>query len=186
MRTVAIAGLAAACALLGADALYESANRKVEQIVADQAPPGSTIHLSPDEVNALVRGKIREKKIDGIRNPRVELGEGRGTWSGVVEFGKLPQLASLRDSFLVGSLLQDSKPVSATLRLESGGGKATIDVEQVTIGETQFTGSVLGFLVEKLILDDFPNAKLGEPFELEHNVDQIRIQPDGIFIKIKN
>jgi len=186
MRKVAIVALAAAGALLGGDGLYESANRKVQQIAADQAAPGSTIHLSPEEVNALVRGKIREKKIEGITNPKVELGEGKGTWSGVVEFAKLPQLAGLRDNFLIGSFLQGAKPVSATLRLESGGGKATIDVEQVTIGETQFTGSVLGFLVEKLILEDFPNAKLGEPFDLEHNVEEIRIQPDGILIKIKN
>ncbi len=186
MQRLAITGIAAAAMLVGGDGLYQQANQKVEQIVADKAPPGSTIHLSPEEVNALVRGKIREKKIEGITDPRVELGEGRGTWSGVVEFGKLPQLAALQDNFLIGSFLQGAKPVSATLRLESGGGQATIDVEQVKIGDKEFSGSVLGFLVEKLILDDFPNARLGEPFELEHNVEEIRIQPDGILIKIKN
>ncbi len=186
MRKLAIIGIAAAGVLCAGNGLYESANQKVERIIAERAAPGSTIHLSLEEINALVRGKIREKKIEGISNPRVELGEGRGTWSGTVEFAKLPQLASLRDNFLVGSLLQGSKPVAATLRLQSGGGRATIDVEQVKIGDTEFSGSILGFLVEKLVLDDFPNAKIGEPFPLEHNVDEIRLRPDGILIKIKN
>lgn len=174
-----------ALCLPGSDDLYRTANQKVESIANEQAPRGSTITLSSEEVNALVRGKIREKKLEGVRDPRVDLSEGGGIWSAVVEFGKLPQLERLRNNFLLSGVLKGEKPVTTEIEMHSGGGQATIDVKHVTIGETRFEGRVLAFLVESLILSDFPDAKIGEPFPLKHHVDQIKIRPGGLAVTLR-
>ena len=55
----------------------------------------------------------------------------------------------------------------------------------MTIGETKFEGRTLGFLVKQLVLKDFPEAELGKPFDLEHNVDSIKLRSSGITIKMK-
>ncbi len=172
--------------LFGSDALYEEARRKIDLIAEDRASRGSTIYLSVAEVNALVEGEIREEQIEGVTNPKVVLGDGRGTWSGVVDFSRLSQLENLRQNFLLRSLLKGTSPVAATILLTSGGGQATIDVEEVEIGETAFKGRTLAFLVEQVVLRDFPNARIGEPFELEHDVEKISIHPQGIRVKIRD
>ncbi len=170
----------------GSDALYEDARSKVDEIVNNQAARGATIRLSEAEVNALVRGEIRKQRIDGVTDPKVVLGEDRGTWSGMVDFAKVPQLEDLRQNFLLRSVLKGTSPVSATVLLTSGDGMATVDVESVTIGEATFEGRTLGFLVEQVILADFENAKIGQPFALEHNVERIKLRPGGIDIKMKD
>jgi len=191
MKTMRLAFLAlflmTALILPGSDDVYAGAKQKVEQIVNDEAARGSTIQLSTAEVHALQIGRMREDGIaeDAVKDAKIVLGENTGSWSGIVDFGKLPQLESLKNNFLLSSLLKEAKPVSASVNLVSSGGKATLDVTQVTIGETQFKGSTLGFLVKQLLLDDYPEVTLGEPFDLEHNVESIKLKPEGITIKMK-
>jgi hypothetical protein len=191
MKTLRLAFLAlcllTALILSGSDDLLAVANQKVESITNGEAPSGSTIQLSTAEVNALQLGRMREDGIEGegVKDAKIVLGEDSGSWSGIVDFGKLPQLESLRNNFLLSSLLKTPKPVSAAMTLVSSAGKATLDVTQVTIGETQFTGNTLGFLVKQLVLNDYPEAKLGEPFDLEHNVESIKLKPEGVTIKMK-
>ena len=86
MRSTSLALLLlTALALAGSDGMYESAKQKIERIASDQAERGSTVTLSTAEVNALVNGKIREEGIEGVRNPKVVLAGGKGTWSGIVD-----------------------------------------------------------------------------------------------------
>jgi hypothetical protein len=179
--------LSTALILSGSDDLYNVANQKVDSIANDTAPSGSTITLSNEEVNALLIGRLREDGIEGtgVKNAKIVLGEDTGSWSGIVDFAKLPQLESLRNNFLLSSLMKEAKPVSASMTMTSAAGKATLDVTQVTIGETKFQGSTLGFLVKQLVLKDYPEAKLGEPFDLEHNVNSIKLRSSGITIKMK-
>lgn len=175
-----------ALVLSGSDGVYENAKQKVERIVDDEAAPGSVINLSNEEIDALVKGAIKEKNLEGVHDPKVTLGVDQGTWSGIVNFEQMPQLEKLRSNFLLSSILKGESRITATLTLVSGGGKATVDVKRVTIGDTEFQGRTLGFLVQSLVLSDYPGIELGEPFELEHNVEQIKLTPSGIRIKIKN
>lgn len=185
-RIVLTMSMLAGLVLNGADPAYVRAKEKVESIANDKASRGSTITLSPEEVNALARGEVRNQGIDGVQNPRVALGNGTATWSGLVNFAKVPQLQSLSSNWLLKSVLEGEKPVSFTVNLESAGGRATLNVQELVISETKFEGGLLDFVVEKLVLSSFPKAKIGEPFDLEHNVEQIRLQPSGVAIKIRN
>ena len=191
MKTMRLAFLAllftTALILSGSDDVYSGANKKVEQIVNDEAPKGSTIQLTTVEVNALLLGKLREEGIegDGVKDAKIVLGEDTGDWSGIVDFGQLPQLEKYKNNFLLGSLLKEAKPVNASMKLTSAGGQATLDVTQVTIGESKFEGNTLGFLVKQLVLSDFPGAELGVPFDLEHGVESIKLRSVGITIKMR-
>ena len=185
-RTIRALLFSTAFIVYGSAAEYESAKQKVEQIANDEVTRGAVITLSNSEVDALVQGAILEQGLDGVRNPKVKLENDRGTWSGIVDFEKLPQLESLRNNFLLSSLLKGESPITATLRLVSAAGKATVDVEKVVVGETTFEGSTLGFLVQRVILNDYPEIELGEAFDVEHNVEQIKLMSSGIRIKIKD
>ena len=169
----------------GFDDLFTGAKQKVERIVTDKASPGETISLSTAEVNALFQGGLKEKGVEGVRNAKIAFGENTGTWSGVIDFEKLPELAPYQDNFLLSSILKGSAAVSATGSLVSSGGQATFDVKQVTVGASKFEGSTLGFLVKHVVLSDHPDLELGEPFDLEHNVESIKLTPAGIAFKIK-
>jgi len=170
----------------GLDDLFIGAKEKVEQVVTDEASPGETVSLSTAEVNALFQGGLKEQGVEGVRDAKIELEQDAGTWSGVVDFDKVPQLAPLKSNFLLSSILTGSSPVSATAGLVSSGGQATVDVKQVTIGGTKFEGGTLGFLVKQLVLFDHPDLELGKPFDLEHNVESIKLTAQGVAIKIKN
>ncbi len=185
-RILVSAALLAGVGLSGADPVYVRAREKVESIANEKAARGSTVTLSLEEVNALVRGEGQNGGANGIRDPRVALGEGSATWSGMVDFTKVPQLRDLASNWLLRSIFEGEKPVSVTVNLESGEGRATLNVQEVVISETKFKGGLLDFIVERLVLTSFPGAKIGEPFELEHNVEQIRRQPSGVAIKIRN
>lgn len=184
--TLHILFVTTALLLSGSDDLYMVADQKLDQIAENRVSRGAIVHLTPAEVNALVRGKIAEEGVEGITNPIATLGEDSATWSGLVDFGRLPQLAKYKNNFLLSSLLKDAKQVEAAIGLISANGQATIDVKHVTIGETRFEGSTLGFLVQQVVLKDYPDAKLGEPFDLEHNVESIKLRSSGITVKIKD
>jgi hypothetical protein len=170
----------------GFDDLFAGAKQKVEKIVADKTSPGETISLSVAEVNALFQGAMKERNVQGVTKAKIDFAEDTGTWSGIVDFDKLPELAPYKSNFLLSSILKGSSPVSTTASLVSSGGKATFDVKQVTVGETKFEGGTLGFLIKHVVLSDYPDIELGEPFDLEHNVDSIKLAPGGIRFKIKN
>ncbi len=171
--------------LSGSSADYENAREKITLIAGDKAPRGETIFFTPAEVQAYTRGEFRRQKVQGVRDVNVKLGEDLITWSGLINFARIPQLASLSSNWLLSGLLQGEKPLVVVLHLVSGAGKATINVEKVVISDTTFEGGALDFLVEKLILADYPEASIGEPFELEHNVEQIRVRSSGIRVKIR-
>lgn len=172
--------------LSGLDDLFAGAKQKVDQIVEDKASPGETVSLSTAEVNALFQEGLKENGVEGVRDAKIELAQDTGTWSGVVDFDKVPQLAPFKNNFLLSSILKGSSPVSATAGLVSSGGQATVDVKQVTIGGTKFEGGTLGFLVKQIVLHDHPDIALGEPFNLDHNVESIKLTALGILVKIKN
>ena len=168
---------------LGSTPEYDSAKQKIEKISSDEAPRGSTTTLTPAEVNAYVRGQAAEEAPDGLKEIKVELRQAALTWSGLVNFAKLPALEGLGSNWLLSRILQGEKPVVIEARLQSAGGKATVDVDSVTISETKFEGRTLDFLVEKLLASFQPDAKIGEPFDLKHNVEYVRLRPTGIVIK---
>jgi hypothetical protein len=57
-------------------------------------------------------------------------------------------------------------------------------VQQVTISGISARGAVLDFLIEHFLLPFYPDAKIGRPFQLKHNVDRLEIGSAGVTVII--
>ena len=173
--------LSTGLALNGSNDDCTRARGKIELIASDRAPRGSTIAFTAAEIDAYARAEIAR---EGMRRVKLVLGNGSATWSGFVEFAKIPELEGLTSNWLLRRLLEGEKPVTVKLGIESGNGQAMIDVRQVTISNTVIEGGTLDLLVKTLVLAIYPEASIGEPFELGHNMKEIRVQPSGVIVKI--
>src|SRR5262245_44297300 len=88
MRRASFA-IAAALTLRASDPLRESAVRKLDAIEARQVKRGSTVTFSQAEINAWARVKIPEVVPEGMRDERVELGNGVATGYAIVDLLKM-------------------------------------------------------------------------------------------------
>jgi hypothetical protein len=168
----------------GAD--YVSAQQKFALIEADKAPRGSSVFLSAEELNAWVKEEAASAVPGGLRNPKVELGEGTAKGYVLVDFLKLRQAKGLKANWFLTTLLSGEKPVQVTARIISGAGRATVDVERVEVSGVTVSGSALDFLIENFLLPLYPDVKIGQPFELSHNIERLDIRPEGVAVVIKN
>ena len=164
--------------------LYESAKRKIAMVREDQAQPGSRVWLSLAELNAYGKNAALEAAPQGLRNPRLELGSGAAAGSALIDFLKVRQIKGPAPNPLVAWFLSGERPVRAEARIESGGGRATVHLQKVTVSWMTAQGAALGFLIENFLLPFYPEAKIGTPFELKHNVERFEISPAGVNVVI--
>jgi hypothetical protein len=80
--------------------------------------------------------------------------------------------------------LEGERPVSVTARIRSAGGRATVDVQRVEISGIAIDGRTLDFLVQNVLLPQYPNAVLGRPFELGHHIEKLDVQPAAVGVVI--
>lgn len=165
---------------------YQSANRKIALIENDEARPGTTVHLSLSELNAWIKEEVPAAVPEGVRNPNLELGYGTATGSALVDFLKLREAKGAGTNWLMARLLEGERPVRVTARIQSGNGRATVDVERVEISGLAISGSALDFLIENFLLSYYPEAKIGTPFELGHRIERLDVQPSGVGVAIGN
>lgn len=164
---------------------YLSAKKKVELIQSDRLRPGSKLSFSPTELNAWVAGEVPQVAPQGVRNPKVELGRGAATGSALIDFVKVRQATGNPPSWIVAKLLAGERPVSVAARIESSGGQAVVYVDRVEISGVPIEGGALDFLIRKYLNAYYPEAKVGQPFALEHRIDRLDVQPSavGVFIR---
>ena len=152
---------------------YTSARRKFETIDAERLRPGSRLTLTPQELDAYVAHEAP----DGVRNPRVELpASGVAKGSAMIDFGRVRRAQGHPPGWLMSKLLDGERPVSVTVRIRSGAGRAAVDVERVEISGVAIDGSTLEFLIQNVLLPLYPNAAVGRPFELGHRVERIEVE----------
>jgi hypothetical protein len=164
----------------GADQSYESAKYKIDLIEEDRAAPGSRIWLSVAELNAYARIEAAKVVPRGLRNPLLELGQGSATGSALVDFLKVRELGGPPPSRLIAWFLAGERPVRVTATIESGRGRATATVRQVTVSGMTAEDAILDFLITNFFLPFYPQAKIGEPFDLNHGVDRLEVTPAGV------
>ena len=177
-------GFLLSAGLVAAEADYERARLKIAMIEEDRAAPGSRIWLTMQELNAYARREAAEAVPQGLRNPKLELGPGQATGSALVDFLKIRELKGPPPNVLVAWFLSGEKPIRATARIQSAQGQATVYVQQVTISGISARGAVLDFLIEHFLLPFYPDAKIGRPFQLKHNVDRLEIGSAGVTVII--
>jgi hypothetical protein len=164
---------------------YTSAQRKFDLIENDRLRPGSKVTLSQREINAYVEQEAPQVVPQGLREPKLELGAGMATGSAVVDFLKLRSAQGKPPGWLMRQLLQGEHPVTVTAQIESGGGRATVNVQRVEVSGVVIEGRMLDYLIQNYVLPYYPEAKVGEPFEMSHRIDRIDIQPTRVDVILK-
>jgi hypothetical protein len=76
--------------------------------------------------------------------------------------------------------------VRLALRIESADGKVTAFPAFAEIGGVAVSNSTLDLLLKALLLPLYPKGKVNEPFELEHRMEQVRVDASGVRVQIRN
>ncbi len=182
--------MVAALALLGlalpavTGGTYQSAKRKIDQIQTDRAPAGTRITLTTNELNAWVRAEVPPSVRGAMRSPTLELGYGSATGSAWIDFVKLRTAQGSPPGWLLRMLLDGEHPVRVLAHVRSGAGRAVVDVQEVEISGVEISGRALDYLVRNFLLPHYPNAKIGEPFEMGHRIERLDIAPAGVGVVI--
>jgi len=167
-------------AFAAADTDYVSAQKKLDQIEAGSLRAGSRVVLSARELTAWAEHQVPT----GVRSPKVELGAGTATGSALIDFGKLRRAQGHAPGWLMSKLLDGERPVRVTVRIRSANGQATVDVERVEISGLQIDGQTLDFLIQNFLLAMYPDALVGQPFEIGSRVDRIEVAPGAATVVI--
>jgi hypothetical protein len=168
-------------ALGAATDYYQSVRRKLDQIENDRLKPGTRMELTAQEINAYVLKEAPE----GVRNPKVHLlapGLAKGT--ALVDFGKLRRAQGYEPGWIMSKLLDGERPISVTARIRSSRGSATVDVQSAQISGMTLDGKMLEFLIQNFLIPAYPDAVVGQPFELGHRIDRLDVQPSAVAVVI--
>ncbi len=182
---IVILALSAIAAAAAPDPLAQSVTRKLEIIQSNKAKPGSVFVFTAAELNAWARVKAPAVVPEGLREPRLELGNGNATGYALVDFLKLRHAAGIETNWLISKLIQGEKRVKVTASIQSANGRATVHLERVEIGGLAVSGATLDFLIETFFRPIYPDAKIDEPFELSDRVDRITVTPAEARVYIK-
>ncbi|HYO83981.1 MAG TPA: hypothetical protein VES20_21435 [Bryobacteraceae bacterium] len=185
-----LCALAAVCMLAaGASAVsqqYTSIQRKFQQIDKKQVKPGQRISLTAAELNAYVQTELPKVAPPGVRRPAVQLqGNNRASGAALIDFVKLRTSQGKPPNWLLRKLLEGEHEVSVTARVQSGGGQATVHLEQVQISGVPISGGALDWVVQNYLIPHYPDAKVGRPFALRHGVDRIEVTPGVAYVVMR-
>ena len=160
---------------------YTSARQKVDSIEGGRLLPGTRVDLSLHEINALAEKEAPE----GVRSPRLVLTEPETVaGTALVDFGKLRRAQGYQPGWLMSKLLDGERPVSATARIRSGGGKVTVEIEQASISGLEIDGSTLDFLIQNFIVPFYPEATVGRPVAMGFHIDRLQLGTAGVGVVI--
>ena len=177
--------LACAIPLLAVDPLYLSTQKKFDQIADGKLKPGTVVVLTPTELNAWARVKVAESIPQGLRNPVIELGSGEATGSALVDFLKMASQNGQDPGWLISKLIEGERPLKIWIRMTSSGGRAMVNLTRVELSGASLSGRTLDFLIDNFFKPKYPDAKIGEPFDLGYSIERIEIQPAGVRIVMK-
>ncbi len=161
-----------------------SFQRKLEGIENETLPAGSKVVLTSGEINAYLANLMEEETAGGVRKPKVALGTNRAEGSATVDFVKLQTGKGKPPGLFLSLLLRGEHDLGVRVRGKSGGGTAQVDIDEVSIDGLVIRGRTLELLLEYYLMPRVPDIKIGQPFQLRHNVERFEATPDGVTLFI--
>jgi hypothetical protein len=183
-RVLTLAILSAAVLTAG-DTYLRSALAKLHTIENSEAKRGSVIVFSLQEINSWALYMVPQIVPQGIRNQRVTLATGAGTAYALMDFLRMRHAQGKASGWFMERMIEGERPVTISIRLESGGGQCIVDLTRVQVSGVAATGTVLDFLVKTFFMPLYPTAHIGEKFEIGYNIDRIDIRPTGVRVTMK-
>jgi hypothetical protein len=163
---------------------YQAVVHKFSLIEHDRLRPGSRVVITPQELNAYARQEVAEVAPDGVRDPKLELGPGTATATAFIDFGKLRRAEGKPPGRIMAYLIDGERPVTITANIRSSGGTATVDVQSVEISGVTIEGRMLDYLIRNYLMQAYPDAKVGQPFELGHHIEKLDVQRNAVGVLI--
>lgn len=161
--------------------VYSSARQKVDLIESGRLLPGARVDLSLSELNAFAEKEAPA----GVRNPKLVLTEPETvTGTAFVDFGKLRRAQGYQPGWLMSKLLDGERPVAATVRIHSGAGRVTVDVQRAAISGIEIDGGTVEFLIQNFIVPFYPQAMVGRPVPMGFRIDRLQLAPGGVSVLI--
>jgi len=163
---------------------YQSAKRKFAQIESERLRPGSRVSLTAAELESYAMEEMKRAGFQGLRQPRVELGWDTASGSALIDFNKIRRAQGKEPNWLMAKLFSGERPVKVTARVQSAHYKATIKVQRVEVSGMAVEGRLLDFLIDHYLRPNYPEAKVGEAFELGHRIERLEVQPGAVSLVI--
>ncbi len=167
--------------VLGADALAEGARAKLAIIQDDKAAPGSVIHFSAQELNAWIRAELAEEPQVGLRETKLELGEGTVSFEALADFQKLAG----GQNGMFATLLGGERRVKIVVQPETAAGKITVHLKLVEISGVPLSGILLDLAAKLVLTQVYDEVQVDQPFDLGHNIDHALIEPGSLKVFIR-
>src|SRR5262249_4374078 len=135
--------------------------------------------------NAWLDAELDAVAPPGVRDPKVELGEQWATGYAMVDFLKIRQARGGKPGWFTSKLLEGERPVRVKARIRSKAGLATVDVESVEVSGIAIDGRVLEYLIDHYLSPNYPDAKVGKPFELGYGIERLEVRPGAAVVVIR-
>lgn len=158
---------------------------KIRQIESGKARPGAIYSFSAGDLTAYARSQIPQVAPEGVRQPRLELGNGTASAYALIDFLRLRHSQGSDTPWFIAKLIEGERPVKVEARIQSAGGKATVYLQRVEISGLAVTGATLQFLIDTFFVPLYPDAKINAPFELSERVDRIEVTPTQARVLIR-
>jgi hypothetical protein len=160
---------------------------KLHGLATGAYPPGARIAITTREFNDYLQAEIPNTIGPGVRNARVETGNG-GIVRGYadVDFLKLRQASGQKPNWLMAELLSGERPVEITVQVISGHGKCRVDVLRAEVSGIVVEGRTLDFLINNFVIPSFPDVKVGKEFLLGYNIERLEIRPGVATVVLRN
>lgn len=170
--------LLAAASLLGAVSLEDSdsAAVKLERVTDGELGPGETVDLTDSELNSFLHYEYAREMPDGVRGLRVRFQPDIGVVNAFVDFQKLASNSSGGPGRFLLWMLRGEREVVARTRYVSANGEARVDIESFKVNGREMKGPLLEWLVNTYVAPNMDGFELGEPVELGHNLEQVRLE----------
>ena len=150
---------------------------KIQQIKSGKNRPGTIFTFSSADLNAYARSELPKVVPEGVRQPRLELGNGTASGFAFIDLLRLRHGQGSETPWFISKLIEGERPFRVDARIESSRGKAVVYVQRVEISGLAVSGPTLDFLIKTFFLPFFPDAKINERFDLNDRVDRIEVSP---------
>ncbi|MEO5925532.1 MAG: hypothetical protein ABIR70_17050 [Bryobacteraceae bacterium] len=167
--------------VFAADPLAEMARAKLALIEDDKATPGSVITFTSQELNAWIRAELAEEPQVGMRETKLELGEGTVSFEALADFQKLAS----GQGGMFATLLAGERKVKLVVQPETTAGKVTVKLKLLEISGVPLTGILLNLAAKLVMSQVYDEVQVDQPFEMGHNIDHAVIEPTGLRVYIK-
>jgi hypothetical protein len=159
-----------------------SAAQKLERISTETLKPGEAVELSQAELNSYIQYDYAKEIPEGIRNLEVTLIKDYGIAEALVDFERLSAVKSSPLATFGAKLFRGERKMRARCRFVSADGQGKVEVESVELDGQPLPDFLVEFLVASTVQKHLEDFEVGQPFSLENNLRQIRLEPANVVV----